>query len=89
MATLARTLAEYGATLNNLPLKARSQALDRRRPKAKPYWSTVIEMAARAFESWTIAKLAAAGIRNDYLANVAGSGEWAGKPELDQGYPYP
>jgi hypothetical protein len=64
-------------------LPRRSRELDQRR--AKDYWSTTIEMAARAFESYIIDKARERGVSNDYLANIM--------PERDYGesgsYPYP
>lgn len=88
MVELGRALANCGAAVHTGPLRTRAAGLDRRRPRTKPYWSTVPELAARAFEQWVIARLAAEGIRNDYLANIVGPDEWDGEPEIDQGYPY-
>ena len=56
-------------------LKARSEELDKTR--SEPYWAEKIEMAARAFESYTIDKLKDMGATNDYLANIATSPEYA------------
>ena len=70
---------------------ARSRALDARR--SKPYWSTKLEMAARTFESYVIAKLQDQGASNDYLANVVSKEYWDAKEALgmENGgtYPYP
>lgn len=60
----------------------RSAVLDERRTKA--YWATDIEMAARSFESYVIAKLQDQGAANDYLANVVGEQAFR-----DGEYPYP
>lgn len=49
-------------------LRARSKELDKRR--TKDYWSTDIEMSARAFEAYLIRKAAGKGESNDYLANI-------------------
>lgn len=46
----------------------RSQKLDKTR--SKPYWSTIPEMYARAFEKYLIAKLNDQNASNDYLVNV-------------------
>ncbi|RZJ02893.1 MAG: hypothetical protein EOP39_22150, partial [Rubrivivax sp.] len=63
-------------------VRKRSQVLDDRR--STPYWATDIELAARTFESYVIAKLQDQGAANDYLANVVGEGAFtAGE------YPYP
>lgn len=55
-------------TLASTGLRRRSEKLDQTR--SKPYWATDIEMSARSFESYVIAKLADDGRSNDYLANV-------------------
>ena len=86
---LGEALRIYGHALHTMPFARRAAKLDRRRPRGKPYWSTTIELAARAFEAWTLTKLAALGIRNDYLVNYVGSDQWEGDPRLDQQYPYP
>lgn len=46
----------------------RSAEFDKAR--SKPYWNTIIEKAARAFERYMIDRLAEKGVANDYLANV-------------------
>ncbi len=46
--------------------KANSVSLDGTR--AKPYWSTTVEMAARAFQAYLEDSLEAQGRRNDYLS---------------------
>ncbi len=61
----------------------RSQVLDAKR--TKDYWSTGLEMAARSFESYVIAKLQDQNASNDYLANIVGEDAFA----VDNGYPYP
>lgn len=53
--------------------------------KSKPYWSSKLEIAARAFESFVIDALEQRGVVNDYLSNVASAAVW-GDPES---YPYP
>ncbi|MFT4013016.1 MAG: LPD5 domain-containing protein [Paracoccus sp. (in: a-proteobacteria)] len=70
-------------------LKARSENIDKTRSKA--YWSTGIEMHARAFESYVIAKLQDQSISNDYLANVVEGTAWQMQAELSglgDSYPY-
>lgn len=65
--------------------------LDGRR--TKDYWSTDIELAARAFESYLIAKAQERGEANDYLANVVDEEVWKAAEGLefeeDNTYPYP
>lgn len=53
--------------------------------KAKAYWSTVTELAARGFEAVIYYKLQAAGLCNDYLVNFKECNEWS-RPDC---YPYP
>ena len=86
---LAAALAAYGAALRTSRMAARSKRLDTRRPRSNPYWGTVRELAARAFEAWVVDRLAELGIRNDYLVNFKPPEEWPGTKEMDQGYPYP
>ncbi|WP_263082161.1 LPD5 domain-containing protein [Endozoicomonas sp. Mp262] len=50
-------------------LPKRSKALDGLR--TKDYWSTMVEMTARTFETFVIDRLAVSGFENDYLANVS------------------
>ncbi|HCP76806.1 MAG TPA: hypothetical protein DIU11_03480, partial [Pusillimonas sp.] len=61
----------------------RSKNLDKRRTKA--YWSTNVEMTARAFESYIINKLKDQGRSNDYLANIVDEAQFS----LENAYPYP
>lgn len=72
-------------------LRKRSGNLDKWRTKA--YWSTPVEMTARAFEKYIKEKLAKDGIRNDYLVNIKEVGAWKEatdeKPHIREDYPYP
>ena len=77
-------------------LRRRAAVLDKRR--SKPYWNTPIELSARAFESYVIAKLKDQGAANDYLANIVDEQVWniseAARAEFFGGekvesYPYP
>jgi hypothetical protein len=76
---------------NGTGLLARSRQLDRVR--SSPYFSTRIEMAARAFEGFVISELEDRGVVNDYLANILPQevfeavAEMRGQPP--GGYPYP
>ncbi|MCY4633683.1 MAG: hypothetical protein OXG04_04100 [Acidobacteria bacterium] len=86
---LAKAMHAYGSLLKSLGLFTRSAKLDRRRPKAKPYWSTTRELAARAFEAWVRWRLAGMGIRNDYLVNIAPASRWTAPDEMELADPYP
>lgn len=55
-------------------LRKRSAELDKRR--SKPYWDTDLELSARSFESYIIAKLRDQSAANDYLANVVSPETW-------------
>ena len=82
---------EVMQAINRTRLKRRSKKLDSSR--AKPYWSTGIEMSARSFESYVIERLRDQGGANDYLANIVGQDYWDAAAKLgvekDDSYPYP
>ena len=69
----------------------RSRVLDKRR--RTPYWSTMCEMTARAFERHVCDALAREGIENDYLAAFRGANTWNSEAakgvHLGNTYPYP
>lgn len=70
-------------------LKKRSENIDKLR--SDPYWGTGIEMHARAFESYVLAKLQDQNASNDYLAKVVNGTTWAMAAEmsgLGDSYPY-
>jgi adenine/guanine phosphoribosyltransferase-like PRPP-binding protein len=69
--------------INLTSIKERSKTLDKLR--TKDYWSTGLEMAARSFESYVIAKLQDQNASNDYLANITSEAAWS----KENGYPYP
>lgn len=71
------------AGINVTRMRERSKKLDDLRSKA--YWTTDREMSARAFESYIINKLGAAGVSNDYLANVLSEGAFS----REGSFPYP
>lgn len=77
--------------INGTALKARASKLDSKR--TKEYWTTGIEMSARAFESYLISKLQDQNASNDYLANIVDEKTWKAAEalgfELDDSYPYP
>ncbi len=64
-------------------VRERSKNMDKKR--TKDYWSTGLEMAARAFESYIIAKLQDKSGSNDYLANILPESLWL----QQESYPYP
>lgn len=69
--------------VNNSGMRRRSLLLDEVR--SKPYWSTDIEMSARAFERYVQDKAKAAGVENDYLVNIRKADDH-GSPDT---YAYP
>ena len=77
--------------INSTSLKMRGRKLDQTRSKA--YWSTGLEMAARSFESYIIAKLNDQNASNDYLANIVSEDYWNAAAALgiekEGTYPYP
>lgn len=78
------------SAINKTNLPQRSRRLDTMR--TSPYYGTGIEMHARAFESYVVAKLQDQGGANDYLANLVGEDFWealsamSGRPA--ETYPY-
>jgi hypothetical protein len=80
---MAQAFADVMAAIKSTGLRERSSNLDKRRTKA--YWSTDIEMSARAFESYVIAKLQDEQFSNDYLANIVPEKVFS----IEAGYPYP
>lgn len=62
----------------------RSAEMDKTR--TKDYWSTPVEMTARAYEAFIIYKGKQQGYSNDYLANIVDIAGWLGPKEM---YPYP
>lgn len=85
---------KVNGALNDTNLRARSRNLDKTR--TKDYWSTGIEMHARAFENYVIDKLSQQSRSNDFLANVKGASDYAddmlagfaGGLDSDSLYPY-
>ncbi len=80
---IVEAFANINKAINRTQLRQRSEKLDELR--TKDYWSTKLEMTARAFESYLIAKLSEGGVRSDYLANVVSEKAYA----LEESYPYP
>lgn len=69
--------------INKSGMVDRARRLDEVR--SKPYWSTDIEMAARAFERYVQDKAKAAGVENDFLVNIRKADDH-GSPDT---YAYP
>ncbi|HIE1976349.1 TPA: LPD38 domain-containing protein [Escherichia coli] len=69
--------------IKNSDMLRRSALLDEVR--SKPYWSTDVEMAARAFERYVQDKARTAGVENDYLVNIRKAPEH----NTDNTYAYP
>ncbi|MBP2845444.1 hypothetical protein J8655_08140 [Dickeya oryzae] len=69
--------------INSSGMVERAQKLDSTR--SKPYWSTVVELAARSFERYVLDKAQTQGISNDYLVNIRKANEHADP----QTYAYP
>lgn len=69
--------------VNHSGMMARAALLDGGRSKA--YWTTKLEMSARAFERYLLDKAQSKGISNDYLVNLRKADEHA-NPET---YAYP
>lgn len=86
---LVDAFAEVRRAIGKTDLKKRSANIDKMR--TSPYWSTGIELHARAFESYVIAKLQDQNASNDYLANIVNGAAWGMQAEmsgLGDSYPY-
>lgn len=91
-AEMAAAFRKVNDAIRSTGMRARAKALDERR--TKEYWSTPVEMAARAFEAYAIAKLRDNNAANDYLANVVSPEFWQAQEALSgredgNTYPYP
>ena len=82
-AEVETAFANLVKTLNESNMMSRAKKIDGGNKKG--YWGSIIEVGARAFENYVIAKLESQGLRNDYLANVASAEDFAKNPEK---YPY-
>lgn len=76
--------AELVNVLKDSPMYKRASTIDA--GKSNGYWSSTIEMAARAFEAYIIAKMEKSGAVNDFLANVVPVELF---PRAEERYPYP
>jgi len=66
------------------PMAKRASTIDK--GSSDGYWSRIIELGARAFETFVIARMAQKGYHNDFLANVVASDDFVRSAER---YPYP
>lgn len=71
-------------TINKSDFQQRSNNADGLR--GKPYFGTMVEMTARAFEGYIQHELSKDGIKNDFLVNIRSEQNW--KKNLEA-YPYP
>lgn len=71
-------------TINKSDFQQRSNNADGLR--GKPYFGTMVEMTARAFEGYIQHELSKDGIKNDFLVNIKAEKDW--QKNLDA-YPYP
>lgn len=78
-----KRFADLVAELNSSPMAKRASLLDK--GKSDGYWSSTLEMAARAFESYVMARMHESGYHNDFLVNVKKAEEVAKDPAR---YPY-
>lgn len=79
-----KALREAINSMTEKGYRGRSEKADGYR--SKPYFGSMVEMTARAFESHVIAELAKQNSRSDFLANVTPEGIWLLAPDA---YPYP
>lgn len=79
-----RRFAEVVDVLSGSPMAQRSGRIDK--GKADGYWSRMLEMSARAFEIYVVEKMEGQGYHNDFLVNIAKTGEF--RRSLER-YPYP
>ena len=70
--------------VNNYTFKQRSKNLDG--SKNAEYYALPHEMSARAFENFTLNRLAQSGQVNDFIVNYVSSEDWKGEANK---YPYP
>ncbi|MCS2956940.1 LPD5 domain-containing protein [Bacteroides salyersiae] len=80
---LMQAFRQLRSAIKSQPFCERSKECDEYR--SKPYWGTMLEMAARAFEKYIIVKLDKLGWHNDYLVNIKSCLEY----EVPAKYPYP
>lgn len=81
---LITPISELVKTIHKSQLYSRSQTADAYR--SPPYFSTDVEMTARAFESHVQHELSKIGIKNDFLVNIKAEKDW--QKNVDA-YPYP
>lgn len=90
---MANAYAGVLKAIRDSKLEKRSEALDETR--STPYWTQTLEMGARSYESYILAKLHDNNASNDYLVNITDVEQWAkaneklGKETKWGDYPYP
>ena len=88
---MVQAFGDVMRAIHSTALRDRSAKLDERR--SKDYWSTDVELSARAFEGYLLAKLQDQDASNDYLVNVVSPKVWETAAQagvkLDNAYPYP
>ncbi|WP_163598185.1 LPD1 domain-containing protein [Moraxella catarrhalis] len=82
---LADSIKGLTAEIEKSELQRRSKTADSYR-SGDDYFSTMVEMTARSFETWVADELKKEGIKNDFLANISKFSTWDKNPET---YPYP
>ncbi|MDR2005334.1 MAG: LPD5 domain-containing protein [Prevotella sp.] len=81
--SISSALSQLRYKIKETGFYTRSKKIDEY--KSKPYWATMVELTARAFEKYVITKLTEKGHINDYLANIRAELEYS-RPDV---YPYP
>lgn len=82
---LAAAIKGLTVEIEKSELQKRSKTADSYR-SGDDYFSTMVEMTARSFETWVADELKKEGIKNDFLANISKFSTWGKNPET---YPYP
>lgn len=77
---LQAAIDQLNTTLRVTGMYRRARELDKRRTSA--YWALPHEVAARAFESYVVAKLQDQNASNDYLANIVDPAYWKAQEAL-------
>lgn len=87
---LVEAFRELMKAIKSTDFLKRSRELDKRR--GKDYWSTDIELSARAFEAYLIERADKQGLSNDYLANIVSEDMHEATNQVladNEPYPYP
>lgn len=81
---IKKAFDELSKAVNNYTFKQRAKNLDG--TKNAEYFSLAHEMSARAFENFTLNRLAQSGQVNDFIVNYVSNEDWNGEANK---YPYP